>query len=154
MWPIPEFPADLVALIEDIRNVKLHFLRSVSTCSKKKNNNNIRITRIRYCVKSARIRSFSGPYFPVSGLDTERLCLRIQSECRKIRTKKTPNTDIFHAVRVMRNMNIYGRNQIAEKTTEIPSLQRIWSHLPNKLLMENFIFLWSGYHSKPVTREN
>ena len=154
MWPIPEFPADLVALIEDIRNVKLHFLRSVSTCSKKKNNNNIRITRIRYCVKSARIRSFSGPYFPVSGLDTERLCLRIQSECRKIRTKKTPNTDIFHAVRVMRNMNIYGRNQIAEKTTEIPSLQRIWSHLLNKLLMENFIFLWSGYHSKPVTREN
>ena len=152
MWPIPEFPADLVTLIEDIRNVKLHFLRSVSKCSKKKEN--IHITRIRYCVKSARIRSFSGPYFPVSGLDTERLCLRIQSECRKIRTKKTPNTDIFHAVRVMRNMNIYGRNQIAEKTTEIPSLQRIWSHLLNKLLMENFIFLWSGCHSKPVTREN
>ena len=152
MWPIPEFPADLVALIEDIRNVKLHFLRSVSKCSKKKNN--IRITRIRYCVKSACIRSFSGPYFPVSGLDTERLCLRIQSECRKVRTKKTPNTDIFHAVRVMRNMNIYGKNQIAEKNIEIPSLQRIWSHLLNKLLMENFIFLWSGYHSKPVTREN
>ena len=54
----------------------------------------------------------------------------------------------------MRNMNIYGMNQIAEKTIEIPSLQRIWSHLLNKLLMENFIFLWSGYHSKPVTREN
>ena len=107
----------------------------------KKKNNNIRITRIRYCVKSARIRSFSGPYFPISGLETERVCLRIQSECRKIRTRKTPDTDIFHAVRVMRNMNIYSKNQIAEKTIEIPSLQRIWSHLLNKLLMENFIFL-------------
>ena len=37
-------------------------------------------------------------------------------------------------------MNIYGKNQTAEKTIEIPRLQRIWSHLLNKLLMENFIF--------------
>ena len=53
-----------------------------------------------HCVKSVRIRSFSSPYFPAFGLNTERygVSLRIQSECGKIRTRKTPNTDTFHAV--------------------------------------------------------
>ena len=43
--------------------------------------------------------SSSGPYFPAFGLDTERygVFLRIQSECEKIGTRETPNTDIFHA---------------------------------------------------------
>ena len=52
-----------------------------------------------HCVKNVRIRSFSGPYFPAFGLNTE-ICkanLRIKSGCRKIRTKKTPNTDTFYA---------------------------------------------------------
>ena len=53
-------------------------------------------------LKSVWIRSFSGPYFPSFGLNTEKygVSLRIQSECGKIRTRKTPNTDTFHAVRV------------------------------------------------------
>ena len=53
-----------------------------------------------HCVKSVCIRSFSSPYFPSFGLNTERysLSLRIQSKCTKIRAKKTPNTDTFHAV--------------------------------------------------------
>ena len=42
-------------------------------------------------VKSARIQSFSGPYFPVFGLYTERFF-------GKMRTRKTPNTDTFHTV--------------------------------------------------------
>ena len=50
--------------------------------------------QIQHCVKSVRIRSFSGPYFPASGLNTERL----QSECGKIQTRKTPNTDTLYAV--------------------------------------------------------
>ena len=51
---------------------------------------------------SFRIRSFSGPYFPAFGLNTERyeVSLRIQSECGKIRTRKTPNKDIFYAVTI------------------------------------------------------
>ena len=54
-----------------------------------------------HCVKSIRIRSFSGPYFSAFGLNTgkygpENSALCIQSECGKIRTKKTPNTDTFH----------------------------------------------------------
>ena len=51
-------------------------------------------------MKSVHIHSFFGPYFPVFGLNTEKygVSIRIQSECRKIRTRKTPNTDTFHAV--------------------------------------------------------
>ena len=49
------------------------------------------------CVKSVRVRSFSDRYFPAFLLNTERsLC--IQSEYRKIQTRKTPNTDTFCAV--------------------------------------------------------
>ena len=31
MWPIPQFPADLVTFTEEILNGKLHFLYCVST---------------------------------------------------------------------------------------------------------------------------
>ena len=53
-------------------------------------------------VKSVHIRSYSGPYFPVFGLNTERygVYLRIQSDCGKIRTSITPNTDTFYAVSI------------------------------------------------------
>ena len=53
-----------------------------------------------HCVKSVRIRSYSGPYFPALRLNTERysVSLRIQPECEKIRTRITPNTDTFYAV--------------------------------------------------------
>ena len=44
-----------------------------------------------HCVKSVRVQSFSGPYFPKFGLN-------IQSECGNIRTRKTLDTDTFHAV--------------------------------------------------------
>ena len=44
-------------------------------------------------VKSARIRSYSGPYFPAFGVS-----IRIQSECGKMRARITPNTDTFHTV--------------------------------------------------------
>ena len=56
--------------------------------------------QISYCVKSLQILSFSGPYFPVFRLNTEiyGVNFRIKSEYRKIRTRKTPYLDIFHAV--------------------------------------------------------
>ena len=55
----------------------------------------------KHCVKSVRIRSFSGPYFLAFGLITERyrIFLRIQSKYGKIRTRKTSNTKAFHAVK-------------------------------------------------------
>ena len=44
-----------------------------------------------HCVKSVQIQRFSGSYFPTFGLNTEiyTVFLRIQSECGKIRTRKT-----------------------------------------------------------------
>ena len=48
--------------------------------------------------KNVLIRSYSGPYFPVFGLNTERyrLSLRIQSECRKLRTRQQTNSEYRH----------------------------------------------------------
>ena len=57
-----------------------------------------------HCVKSVRIRSYSGPHFPAFGLNTERyrVSLRILSECEKMPTRITPNTNTFYAVVAMR----------------------------------------------------
>ena len=57
-----------------------------------------------HCVKNVHIRSFSGLYFPAFGLNTERygVSLHIHPKCGKIGTRKTPNTDTFHAVYVLR----------------------------------------------------
>ena len=62
--------------------------------------------RHQHCVKSVHIRSFSGPYFPVFGLNTRRttVSLRSQSECEKIRVSKTPNKETFHAVQEALNL--------------------------------------------------
>ena len=62
--------------------------------------NNILELKTYHYVERVRICSFSGPYFPAFGLHTERfgVYLSIQSECGKIRTRKTPITDTFQAV--------------------------------------------------------
>ena len=61
-----------------------------------------------HCVKSVRIQSYSGPYFPAFGLNTKRysVSIRIQIECGKIQTRITPNKDSFYAVRSMQYMSI------------------------------------------------
>ena len=57
-----------------------------------------------HCVKSVRVRSYFGFHFPAFELNTERygylreISLRVQSKCRKIRSRITPNTDTFDAV--------------------------------------------------------
>ena len=53
-----------------------------------------------YCVKSVRIRRFSGPDFPAFGVNTERcsISFRIHSKCGKILARKTLDTDTFHVV--------------------------------------------------------
>ena len=58
-----------------------------------------------HCVKSVRIRSYSGLHFPAFGLNTERysISLRIQSQCGKMRTRITRNTDTFYAM----NMSLF-----------------------------------------------
>ena len=55
----------------------------------------------KYFVKYVRIRSYSGPHSPAFGVNTDEysVSLRIQSECEKIRTRITPNTDTFYTVK-------------------------------------------------------
>ena len=57
--------------------------------------------RSKHCIRSVRIRSCSGPHFPAFGLNTERYSgsLYIHSKCGKIRTRITPNTNTFYAVK-------------------------------------------------------
>ena len=56
----------------------------------------------KHCMKSVCIRSYCGPHFPTLVLNTERssVSLRIQSECGKMPTRITPNTDTFYVVKV------------------------------------------------------
>ena len=53
-----------------------------------------------HCVKNVHIRSYFGSYFPEFRLNMERysISIRIQSECGKMLTRITPNTDTFHVV--------------------------------------------------------
>ena len=65
-----------------------------------------------HCVKSVGIRSFSGADFPAF------VSLRVQSECGEKRTRKTPNTDTFHAV--MAYLKSSGVVSLALKDTSYP----------------------------------
>ena len=66
-------------------------------------------TQYQHCVKRVRIRSYSGPCFPAFGLNTERysVSLHIHSECGKIRTRITSNTDTFYAVPTIQNSALH-----------------------------------------------
>ena len=82
-----------------------------------------------------------------------RVNLRIQSESRKIRIRKTPNTDTFYKV-LCSCIKSVSRNEMIpflalfmqcikdffSKCEQICRKLRIWSHLLKKSLMENFIF--------------
>ena len=78
--------------------VLIYLLLIVFPIEKKINNQ-----RNNHFVKRVRIRSYSGPYFPTFGLNTEKYSvpLRIQSECGKMRSRITPNTATFHAVHLI-----------------------------------------------------
>ena len=66
------------------------------------------LAKTRHCMKSVRIRSYSGPHLPAFGLNAVRygVSLRIQFKCGKIRTRTTPNTDSFYAVRFLSIENV------------------------------------------------
>ena len=60
------------------------------------------VLRNLHYVKSVQVRNFSGPCFPVFGLNMEIYCVnhRIHSKYGKIRTRKTPYLDTFDTVLV------------------------------------------------------
>ena len=92
-------------------------------------------------MKSARIQSFSGPYFPAFGLNTERygVSLCIESECGKIRTMKTQNMDTFHVV-------IKAQERLKHMNNLTCSLNDIWKDFGGKRQYEN-------YYLKPYQNE-
>ena len=59
------------------------------------------VNKVKHGVKSVRIRSYSGPHFLALGLNKKRygVSFRIQSKYGEIRTRITPNTDTFDAVK-------------------------------------------------------
>ena len=71
-----------------------------SMCHNEWNELDLNIRSSSNCMKSVRIRSYFGPYFPAFVLNTERysVSLCIQSKCGKIQTRIAPNTDTFYAV--------------------------------------------------------
>ena len=84
-----------------------------------------------HCVKSVHIRSFSGPYFLAFGLNTETcgtetygVFLRIQYKYWKIRTRKTPNTNTFHAVpvKILEGRHLYNQYNHYEKSQKEPKI--------------------------------
>ena len=79
--------------------------------------NELKEINIIHCVKSVRIRSYSGPHFSAFGLNTERcrVSLRIQSRCRKMQSRITPNTDTFHAV-----ISVHKKKSKGDKENYIP----------------------------------
>ena len=86
-----------------------------------------------HCVKSARIRSYSGPYFSAFGLNTERYgaSLRTQSKCGKMWTRITPNMNTFHAVlatwaTISTKLFIFAVSMIGKTRDNIRSIIKIW----------------------------
>ena len=101
MWSNPQETADLVAFTEEILNGKLHFL-----CSGFLSHRLIclgfvflvqfeRTAAQKSCLKSARIRRFSGPHIPALGLNTD-IFFPFQSECGKMWARKS--AVFFHSV--------------------------------------------------------
>ena len=82
----------------------------------------------KHCVKSVRIRSYSGPHFSAFELNTERygVSLRIQSQCWKMPTRITPNTDTFYAKFSI--LRLFMRTNIPKKCV-LESLTKIYQAL-------------------------
>ena len=98
--------------------------------------------RTSYCLTNVPIRSYSDPHFPTLGLNTERyrVSLRIQFECGKMRTRKTPNTDNFYAVFIFKSTVFSPINGRSERQTPLISGQFFY-HRPNsgRGLVKNFV---------------
>ena len=101
-----------------------------------------------HCIKSVNNRSFAGTSFTAFGL-------KFQSECGKIRTRKTLNTNTFYAA--FTKVIIYPKldflfchttekmkfsiKDFLSKCDQICGKLRIWSHLLKNSLMKNFVSL-------------
>ena len=91
-----------------------------------------------HCVKCVCIRSYSGSHFPAFWLNTKkyRVSLLIQSECSKMLTRITPNTDSFHAVFV----NGFEIFKFKAKDSEINVAPLCLSNLSRKTGLYRYVY--------------
>ena len=101
-----------------------------------------------HTVRSVRIRSFSGPYFPAFGL-TERygVSLRIQFECGKIRTDKYLKRTLS-----MQCMAILTNTFLVFYILLFCSPKGSWNKLQNLRIWENISHIALGNHCVKSTR--
>ena len=100
--------------------------------------------RKQHWMKSVRIWSFCGSYFLAFGLNRERYCisLHIQSECGKIRTRKTPNTDTFYSVQ---------KGKVSRGREGFVELLSHYHTNRNKMSENSFIkvyWIWHGFEEE------
>ena len=120
-------------------------------------------------MKSVCIRSYSCPYFPAFGLNTERyfVCICIQSEFGKMRTRITPNTNTFYNhQRLSMNVSWYPlngliNNKISKKllitcSNQFSSYLEVYSERYKRSKMEPFTkivvsqksqHIWQGFET-------
>ena len=69
------------------------------------------------CTKNCPYSVFSAPYVSTFGLNTNiyRVNLPVQSECGKIRTRKTPSMDTFHAAILRLNFELQDNQFVGNK---------------------------------------
>ena len=92
-----------------------------------------------HCVKKA--WSFSGTHFPAFGLNTEFYSLNLccQSECAKIRTRKTANTNTFCAVlftifysvtkkKQEHSISMLGKKKLSHNRTSQKKQKTVWRY--------------------------
>ena len=108
-WNIPHKVTLFNRSLYSLKDLKRIVLSDIPRLGKFKWKRRIQKTRVQisgntptiafHCVKSVRIRGYSGAYFPAFGLNTKRypVPLCIQSKYGKMRTKITLNTDTFYA---------------------------------------------------------
>ena len=92
----------------------------------------------KHCVKSVRIRRYSGSHFPAFELNTMRYFapLRIQSKCGKMLTRITPNTNNFYAVK-FRHISRFMRN--GKVSSKEDKFRKISENFSKKFQRKNYI---------------
>ena len=97
--------------------------------------------------QSVRIRSYSGPDFPATGVNTERykVSLGIMSKCGKMRTRISPNTGTYYAVTKIKskyqtNIRKYTQNELSLLTNIIYVVVFLFRMFTSKFLTFYYIF--------------
>ena len=91
-----------------------------------------------HCVKSVRIRSFSGPYFPAFGLNMDRYRVSLQNSVRMRENTDQDNSEYGH----------FSRSEMLTGKSKTPMHSVIWFKIDVKLILITDISIstiWGSY---------